>query len=158
MSCFIPLKYESVCVSSNFSSKYGPTVVGGCFLPLSVPGLVTVELCATLKACISWNWRCALVFVFTYPSREYVVKPKDKRLIFSVYFNSFLFQYFQTADPGNITVNDLMIPDTYCSNETGYQCPSGFKCLDLNLTRKEQVTLLYDVSLKMTCYSPHSKE
>ncbi|XP_060129352.1 LOW QUALITY PROTEIN: sodium leak channel NALCN [Zootoca vivipara] len=44
--------------------------------------------------------------------------------------------------PGNITWNNLAIPDTHCSkpSEEGYQCPPGFECLDLEelgLSRQE---------------------
>ncbi|KAG8586440.1 hypothetical protein GDO81_005373 [Engystomops pustulosus] len=42
---------------------------------------------------------------------------------------------------GNVTWNNLAIPDTHCSpNGEGYQCPQGFKCMDLKdlgLTRQE---------------------
>ncbi|XP_032878993.1 sodium leak channel non-selective protein isoform X2 [Amblyraja radiata] len=43
--------------------------------------------------------------------------------------------------PGNVTWNNLAIPDTHCSPDgEGYQCPLGFKCMDLEelgLTRQE---------------------
>ncbi|GAB1299202.1 Sodium leak channel NALCN [Apodemus speciosus] len=44
--------------------------------------------------------------------------------------------------PGNVTWNSLAIPDTHCSPELeeGYQCPPGFKCMDLEdlgLSRQE---------------------
>ncbi|CAH6821576.1 Nalcn [Phodopus roborovskii] len=44
--------------------------------------------------------------------------------------------------PGNVTWNSLAIPDTHCSPELeeGYQCPQGFKCMDLEdmgLSRQE---------------------
>jgi len=36
-------------------------------------------------------------------------------------------------------VNDLAIPDTYCSRDnTGYSCPRGMKCVALELTRSER--------------------
>uniref|UniRef100_A0A8C2BYI0 Sodium leak channel NALCN n=1 Tax=Cyprinus carpio TaxID=7962 RepID=A0A8C2BYI0_CYPCA len=42
---------------------------------------------------------------------------------------------------GNVTWNSLAIPDTHCSpNGEGYQCPMGFKCVDLEdlgLSRQE---------------------
>jgi len=40
----------------------------------------------------------------------------------------------------NITINDLAIPDTYCSPRanTGYSCPRGMKCVDLDLKRRER--------------------
>uniref|UniRef100_A0A8C1IMI9 Sodium leak channel NALCN n=1 Tax=Cyprinus carpio TaxID=7962 RepID=A0A8C1IMI9_CYPCA len=42
---------------------------------------------------------------------------------------------------GNVTWNSLAIPDTHCSpNGEGYQCPAGFKCVDLEdlgLSRQE---------------------
>ena len=42
----------------------------------------------------------------------------------------------------NVTWNSLAIPDTHCSNDSeGYQCPAGFKCVDLmedmGLSRQE---------------------
>lgn len=42
----------------------------------------------------------------------------------------------------NVTWNSLAIPDTHCSPELeeGYQCPPGFKCMDLEdlgLSRQE---------------------
>lgn len=42
----------------------------------------------------------------------------------------------------NVTWNNLAIPDTHCSpNGEGYQCPAGFKCMDLmedlGLSRQE---------------------
>lgn len=40
-----------------------------------------------------------------------------------------------------MTWNSLAIPDTHCSpNGEGYQCPAGFKCVDLEdfgLSRQE---------------------
>ncbi|EMP29769.1 Sodium leak channel non-selective protein [Chelonia mydas] len=46
------------------------------------------------------------------------------------------------TQPGNVTWNNLAIPDTHCSRELeeGYQCPAGFKCMDLEdlgLSRQE---------------------
>ncbi|TRZ18635.1 hypothetical protein HGM15179_008456, partial [Zosterops borbonicus] len=46
------------------------------------------------------------------------------------------------TQPGNVTWNNLAIPDTHCSRELeeGYQCPPGFKCMDLEdlgLSRQE---------------------
>uniref|UniRef100_A0A4W3GNM6 Sodium leak channel NALCN n=1 Tax=Callorhinchus milii TaxID=7868 RepID=A0A4W3GNM6_CALMI len=45
------------------------------------------------------------------------------------------------TQPGNVTWNNLAIPDTHCSPDgEGYQCPRGFKCMDLEdlgLTRQE---------------------
>ncbi|XP_074048875.1 sodium leak channel NALCN-like [Macrotis lagotis] len=46
------------------------------------------------------------------------------------------------TQPGNVTWNNLAIPDTHCSREIeeGYQCPPGFKCMDLEdlgLSRQE---------------------
>ncbi|UYV62374.1 hypothetical protein LAZ67_2000326 [Cordylochernes scorpioides] len=37
----------------------------------------------------------------------------------------------------NVTLADLAIPDTYCSNSStsGYQCPQGMVCLELNLPK-----------------------
>ena len=41
----------------------------------------------------------------------------------------------------NVTWNSLAIPDTHCSPDgEGYQCPMGFKCMDLEelgLSRQE---------------------
>lgn len=41
----------------------------------------------------------------------------------------------------NVSWNSLAIPDTHCSpNGEGYQCPDGFKCVDLEelgLSRQE---------------------
>lgn len=41
----------------------------------------------------------------------------------------------------NVTWNNLAIPDTHCSPDgEGYQCPMGFKCMDLEdlgLSRQE---------------------
>ncbi|XP_058885039.1 sodium leak channel non-selective protein isoform X1 [Acipenser ruthenus] len=45
------------------------------------------------------------------------------------------------TQPGNVTWNNLAIPDTHCSPDgEGYQCPMGFKCVDLEdlgLSRQE---------------------
>nr|DBA33104.1 TPA: hypothetical protein GDO54_000834 [Pyxicephalus adspersus] len=45
------------------------------------------------------------------------------------------------TQPGNVTWNNLAIPDTHCSPDgEGYQCPRGFKCMDLEnlgLSRQE---------------------
>lgn len=40
----------------------------------------------------------------------------------------------------NVTVNDLAIPDAYCSphNQSGYQCPVNMECKALKLSRKEK--------------------
>lgn len=37
----------------------------------------------------------------------------------------------------NISVNDLAIPDTFCSvdPDSGYQCPEGLTCMKLSMTR-----------------------
>nr|XP_037877804.1 sodium leak channel non-selective protein isoform X2 [Bombyx mori] len=39
--------------------------------------------------------------------------------------------------PSDITINSLAIPDTFCSPDpdSGYQCPSGMKCMKLNLSK-----------------------
>ncbi|XP_041968063.1 sodium leak channel non-selective protein [Aricia agestis] len=41
------------------------------------------------------------------------------------------------TDPNKVTINSLAIPDTFCSPEpnSGYQCPSGMKCMKLNLSK-----------------------
>lgn len=43
----------------------------------------------------------------------------------------------------NLTINDLAIPDTYCSkdNESGYQCPGGFQCVRLEISKYKQVCM-----------------
>ncbi|KAI5106950.1 sodium leak channel non-selective protein precursor, partial [Silurus meridionalis] len=45
------------------------------------------------------------------------------------------------TEEGNVTWNNLAIPDTHCSPDgEGYQCPMGFKCVDLEdlgLSRQE---------------------
>ncbi|KAK9759203.1 Ion transport protein [Popillia japonica] len=42
-----------------------------------------------------------------------------------------------TTDPSYITINNLAIPDTFCSLDpnSGYQCPPGMKCMKLELSR-----------------------
>ncbi|XP_072936536.1 sodium leak channel NALCN [Epargyreus clarus] len=42
-----------------------------------------------------------------------------------------------TTKPDEITINSLAIPDTFCSPEpnSGYQCPSGMKCMKLKLSK-----------------------
>lgn len=38
-------------------------------------------------------------------------------------------------------ITDFMIPDTYCSplgREHGYQCPSGMKCVEIELKKQER--------------------
>ncbi|XP_028179224.1 sodium leak channel non-selective protein [Ostrinia furnacalis] len=42
-----------------------------------------------------------------------------------------------TTDPDHITINSLAIPDTFCSPDpgSGYQCPSGMKCMKLKLSK-----------------------
>lgn len=46
--------------------------------------------------------------------------------------NNYYFSFFS-----EITINSLAIPDTFCSPEpnSGYQCPSGMKCIKLNLSK-----------------------
>ncbi|KAG1701408.1 Sodium leak channel non-selective protein [Nymphon striatum] len=41
------------------------------------------------------------------------------------------------TDPSNVKLNDLAIPDTFCSVEpgSGYQCPPGMACMPLHLSR-----------------------
>ncbi|XP_026282051.1 sodium leak channel NALCN isoform X2 [Frankliniella occidentalis] len=41
------------------------------------------------------------------------------------------------TDPRHITINSLAIPDTFCSTDpdSGYQCPTGMKCMKLELSR-----------------------
>ncbi|GAB6021165.1 hypothetical protein CHUAL_003795 [Chamberlinius hualienensis] len=40
------------------------------------------------------------------------------------------------TDPASITMNDLATPDTYCSpDRSGYQCPEGMKCVELQLSK-----------------------
>jgi hypothetical protein len=40
----------------------------------------------------------------------------------------------------NLTINNLAIPDTYCSmdKESGYQCPDGFECVKLEISKYKQ--------------------
>ncbi|XP_026812191.1 sodium leak channel non-selective protein [Rhopalosiphum maidis] len=42
-----------------------------------------------------------------------------------------------TTDPKHVTLNNLAIPDSFCSKEpgAGYQCPEGMKCMKLELSR-----------------------
>ncbi|VVC28002.1 Hypothetical protein CINCED_3A019232 [Cinara cedri] len=42
-----------------------------------------------------------------------------------------------TTDAKKITLNNLAIPDSFCSTEpdAGYQCPEGMKCMKLELSR-----------------------
>ncbi|XP_042222016.1 sodium leak channel non-selective protein-like isoform X1 [Homarus americanus] len=42
------------------------------------------------------------------------------------------------TDIKNVTLNSLAIPDTFCSTEadSGYQCPTGMKCVPLELAKK----------------------
>lgn len=37
----------------------------------------------------------------------------------------------------NVTLSDLAIPDTYCSNipDAGYHCPEGMVCMELALQK-----------------------
>ncbi|GBN65043.1 Sodium leak channel non-selective protein [Araneus ventricosus] len=41
------------------------------------------------------------------------------------------------TDPKNVTLDDLAIPDTYCSNipDAGYHCPDGMVCMELELPK-----------------------
>ncbi|GFS85124.1 sodium leak channel non-selective protein [Nephila pilipes] len=41
------------------------------------------------------------------------------------------------TDPKNVTLDDLAIPDTYCSNipDAGYHCPEGMICMELELPK-----------------------
>lgn len=39
----------------------------------------------------------------------------------------------------SVKLNDLMIPDTYCSQiGQGYQCPVGMQCMHINLNRQDR--------------------
>lgn len=42
-----------------------------------------------------------------------------------------------STDPSYITINSLAIPDTFCSvdPESGYQCPTGMKCIKFEMSR-----------------------
>ena len=55
--------------------------------------------------------------------------------ILTVFF--FFFLSLLVFSSRNISISDLAIPDTYCSPHvgTGYQCPTGMLCMDLNLSR-----------------------
>ncbi|VDK33599.1 unnamed protein product [Gongylonema pulchrum] len=48
--------------------------------------------------------------------------------------------YSQGADPSNITIADLAIPDTMCSvkGEGGYECPDNMICEKIKMTAKEE--------------------
>ena len=50
-------------------------------------------------------------------------------LFFKINSQLFFFSY--------ITINNLAIPDTFCSKDpdSGYQCPAGMKCMKLDLSR-----------------------
>lgn len=54
-----------------------------------------------------------------------------------------------------MTVNDLAIPDTYCSPEdnSGYQCPEGMVCRALNLSRSERGFNGFDEFGKMPVFA-----
>ncbi|KAK3094316.1 hypothetical protein FSP39_000242 [Pinctada imbricata] len=43
------------------------------------------------------------------------------------------------TDPENVTINDLAVPDSYCSPDPGYgyQCPSEMVCMELKLTKSQ---------------------
>lgn len=44
------------------------------------------------------------------------------------------------TDPDNVTISDLAIPDTMCSEKGGggYECPDPLQCMRLNMTSKAQ--------------------
>jgi len=52
-------------------------------------------------------------------------------------------------------VNNLAIPDTYCSkdNESGYQCPQGFECLRLEISKYKQGFQGFDEFGKLFCFN-----
>lgn len=60
-----------------------------------------------------------------------------------------------------IYVNNLMIPDTYCSNSgDGYTCPSGFKCVELKVNRADRGFNGFDelITSIFTVYEAASQE
>uniref|UniRef100_A0A3P8RCI3 Sodium leak channel NALCN n=1 Tax=Astatotilapia calliptera TaxID=8154 RepID=A0A3P8RCI3_ASTCA len=56
-------------------------------------------------------------------------------------FGTFNYHCVTNDTIGNVSLNNLTIPDTHCSPDgEGYQCPYGFKCMDLKelgLSRQE---------------------
>ena len=68
------------------------------------------------------------------------------------------------ADPENITVNDLTIPDTYCDkfqqNGGGFQCPKGYSCQELGLSRRQRGYNGFDnlANSLLTVYEAASQE
>nr|XP_022905001.1 sodium leak channel non-selective protein [Onthophagus taurus] len=68
-----------------------------------------------------------------------------------------------TTDPTkDITLNNLAIPDTFCSIEpnSGYQCPPGMKCMKLELSRYKRGFNGFDefVTSFFTVYQAASQE
>ncbi|KAI6201288.1 Sodium leak channel non-selective protein [Aphelenchoides besseyi] len=53
------------------------------------------------------------------------------------------------TDPNNVTINDLMIPDSMCSKPGygGYQCPPNMECMNLKLNAKTEGYSLFTVYL-----------
>ncbi|XP_035712749.1 sodium leak channel non-selective protein isoform X2 [Folsomia candida] len=66
------------------------------------------------------------------------------------------------TNPRNLTINDLAIPDTYCSkdNESGYQCPGGFQCVRLEISKYKQGFQGFDefATSLFTVYQASSQE
>lgn len=67
------------------------------------------------------------------------------------------------TDPTKVRLNDLMIPDTYCSPlgpEFGYQCPKGMQCVKINLNRQDRGFNGFDeiVTSIFTVYEAASQE
>ena len=65
-----------------------------------------------------------------------------------------------TSTTSNVTVNDLAIPDTYCSPdkpEDSHQCPERFLCMELMLSPRERGFNGFDEFGKFsTPCSPHA--
>ncbi|BES93887.1 voltage-gated ion channel [Nesidiocoris tenuis] len=63
---------------------------------------------------------------------------------------------------GSVSLNDLAIPDTFCSMDpdSGYQCPEGMKCMKLTLDREISGYQGFDdfVSSIFTVYQAASQE
>jgi sodium leak channel non-selective protein len=60
-----------------------------------------------------------------------------------------------------IYINNLMIPDTYCSNSgDGYTCPNGFKCIELKVNRADRGFNGFDeiITSIFTVYEAASQE
>lgn len=64
--------------------------------------------------------------------------PSDSLSILGLLYPGILHQsYFLSMNCRKVTLNDLAVPDAYCSmdKESGYECPQGMVCMDLNLPK-----------------------